>query len=166
MCYLIAKMEFSGSNPIQPIFFSVEEANSLKHIFFNRIILFWIISLFFYLFFFFLYFIHFAIFFSFHFGRYKSAKLSRPLQCLNRWIRPRSRSFLGKGQIAPVLCRRQCRFASIAVKYQGCDACNFPTQVCYRLHAFAAQISDVSNSKVKVSHGNESIGPCYELYNL
>ena len=26
--------------------------------------------------------------YSFHFGRYKSAKLSRPLQCLNRWIRP------------------------------------------------------------------------------
>ena len=23
----------------------------------------------------------------------------------------------------------------------------------------------VSNSKVKVSHGNEIIGPCYELYN-
>ena len=48
---------------------------------------------------------------------------------LNRWIRPRSRSFLGKGQLAPVFCRRQCRFASIAVKYQGRDACIFPTRV-------------------------------------
>ena len=33
MCYLIAKTEVSGSNPIQPFFFSVEKANSLKHIF-------------------------------------------------------------------------------------------------------------------------------------
>ena len=36
----------------------------------------------------------------------------------------------------------------------------------YRLHAFAGQISEVSNSKVKVSLGNEIIGPCCELYNL
>ena len=42
----------------------------------------------------------------------------------------------------------------------------FQLRCCYRLHAFAGQISDVSNSKVKVSHGNESIWPCYELHNL
>ena len=42
----------------------------------------------------------------------------------------------------------------------------FPLGCCYRPHAFAGQISDVSNSKVNVSHGNEIIGPCYELYNL
>ena len=35
-----------------------------------------------------------------------------------------------------------------------------------QFHAFAGQISDDSNSKVKVSHDNEIIGPCYELYNL
>ena len=42
----------------------------------------------------------------------------------------------------------------------------FPLGCCYRPHAFAGQISDVSNSKVNVSHDNEIIGPCYELYNL
>ena len=42
----------------------------------------------------------------------------------------------------------------------------FPLGCCYRLHAFADQISDVLNSRVKVSHGNEIIGPCYELYDL
>ena len=45
----------------------------------------------------------------------------------------------------------------------------FPLGCCYRLRAFADQISEVSEvfkSKVKVSHGNELIGPCYELYNL
>ena len=72
-------------------------------------------------------FIHFTIFYSFHFGRYKPAKLSRRLQCLSCWIRPRCRSFLCKGQLAPVLRRRQCRFASIAVQYQRSDARSFPT---------------------------------------
>ena len=165
MCYLIAKTQVSGSNPIQPIFFfGRKKPFSETHFrfrFFYRINLFWTIIIFIIL-----YFIHFAIFNSFHFGRYKSAKLSRPLQCLNHWIRPRSRSFLGKGQLAPVLCRRQCRFASIAVKYQGRDACSFPALVLYRLHAFAGQVPDVSNSKVNASHDNELIGPCYELYNL
>ena len=41
----------------------------------------------------------------------------------------------------------------------------FPLGCCYRLHAFAGQVSDVSYSKVKVSPGNEIIGPCYELFN-
>ena len=96
------------------------------YLFFYSIISFWIISLLFYLFFLF---IHFKYFYSFRFGRDKPAKLSRPLQCLNRWIRPRSRSFLGKGQLAPVLCRRQCRFASIAVQYQGREVHSFPTRL-------------------------------------
>ena len=109
-----------------------------------------------------LHFIPFTIFNSFHFGRYKSAKLSRPLQCLNRWIRPRSRSFLGKGQLAPVLRRRQCRFASIAAQYTQF----FRLGCCYRLHAFVGQVYDVSNCKVKVLLDHEIIGPCYELYNL
>ena len=42
----------------------------------------------------------------------------------------------------------------------------FPLGCCYRLRALADQISEVFKSKVKVSHGNEIIGPCYELYNL
>ena len=42
----------------------------------------------------------------------------------------------------------------------------FQLGCCYRLHAFAGKISDVSNSKVKVLHDNEIIGPCYELYNI
>ena len=133
MCYLIAKTKVSGSNPIQPIFFfGRKKPFSETHFcfrFFYRIILFWIISLFFIYFFYFLYFIRFAIFYSFHFGRYITNQRNLVALLSESLDRPRSRSFLGKGQLAPVFCRQQCRFTSIAVKYQGRDACSFPTRV-------------------------------------
>ena len=96
----IAKTKVSGSNPINLFFFVLfdQEINSLKRIFacYFSTVLFYI-GLYYYCIIIFLsYFIHFAIFYLAHFDRYESAKLSRNLQCLNRWIRPRSRSFLDK----------------------------------------------------------------------
>ena len=81
---------------------------------------------------------------------------------MNRWIRPRSRSFLCKGQLAPVLRRRQRLFASIAVQYKGRDARSFPTRLLLQTACFVGQVSDVSNCKVKVWPSNEIIGPCYQ----
>ena len=103
--------------------------------FFYSIISFWIILLLIYSFYFYIL----LILQYFHFGRYKSATLSRSLQCLNRWIRHSSRSLLGKGQLTPVrddnvylpVLPFYTKYVTHAVFALGC---------CCRLHAFAGQV--------------------------
>ena len=178
-------MKVSGSNPVNLFpsfvflffflflfFFFDQEINSLKHVFaFGVSSVLFYLGLYYYciiIFFFFKFYSFCNILFSSF--RYNSAKLSRSLQCLNRWIRPRIRSFLGKllrttGSCTSSIAMSICHYC---VQYQGRYARSFPTRLlgcCYRLHGFARQVSDVSNHdyRVKVSPGNEILGPCYEL---
>ena len=109
-----AKTKVPGSKPINLFFFFDRRKPFFEtQLCFRLIILFWIIlSCFFVVFFIY------TLFILQYFIHFISADTNQRNLVALHCVRPRSRSFLVKGQLAPVLRRRQCPFA---IRHQGRD---------------------------------------------
>ena len=162
MCYL--KRRSLVRIPFNQFSFLVGKSHSLKHIFaFDFSTELFYFGLYHYFFLFILFFIFYS-FCNILFISFRQIQISENIVALSSdWLDSASESkdnwplsFVDGNVDLPVL----------PLNTMDVTHAVFPLGCCYRLHAFAGQISDVSNSKVNVSHGNEIIGPCYELYNL